>query len=197
MSTMGLTNTLIGYSNEVRRGELLSEMLYLAFACNLARTASMMLSHTQSTMSAAGLLGELPSGIQLDLHACSHMTPIAAAQMQNIMARINAWHVDVFARLVSRLKSAPDGADTLLDNTAVVLAFEGGIGHDYQTGENGSPHSTENMTMLYAGARMNRAGQHTDGGRAHPAQLFVAAMRAVGVSDALGEINTPLAGIAP
>jgi hypothetical protein len=114
--------------------------------------------------------------------------------MKDVMSRCIAWHVDVFAHLVARLASATDGTGTLLDHTAVVLGFEGGVGHDYETGTEGVAHSSQNMCMLYAGAGL-RAGVHTDGAHAHPAQVTLSAMRAVGVADPLGEIRTPLDAI--
>jgi hypothetical protein len=188
------TGATIGYSNERRRGELLAEMLYLALACDISRAASLMLSFSQSFMNCAPLLGGLPNGAQIDVHNASHTGLLGLVAMKDVMARCIGWHVDVFAHLVARLASATDGTGTLLDHTAVVLGFEGGMGHDYESGNNGVAHSSEGMCMLYAGAGL-RPGVHTDGAHAHPSRVTLAAMRAVGVPDPLGEITTPFAGL--
>ena len=78
------------------------------------------------------------------------------------------WHVGHWAYLVKKLKDTPDGDGNLLQRTALALVFEGGIGYDPASGDISSPHSSEKMAMLVAGAGLT-AGVHLDGQQAHPA----------------------------
>jgi len=50
------------------------------------------------------------------------------------------------------------------------------------------------VALLAGGAGGMTHGQHVDGGAMHPASVFVSAMQAVGVTDALGEVSTSAMG---
>jgi len=68
------------------------------------------------------------------------------------IARINAFHVSLFADFIQRLKTTPDGDGTLLDNT--VYVYGSGMG-------NSSLHDHLNLPILVAGG----AGVGMKGGR--------------------------------
>jgi hypothetical protein len=91
------------------------------------------------------------------------------------------------------LSDTPDlDGRTLIDNTAVVLVFEGGHGYDPATGNNGSPHSTENMVVLvggHAGGLNQSGGRHVRAPNRHPVEVVNTAMAAVGVDGGLGEVE--------
>ena len=68
------------------------------------------------------------------------------------LARINAYHVSLFAYLVERLKATKDGEGTLLDNTAYLLGS--GMG-------NPNIHDHTNLPIVLAGGRGGRHLKYT------------------------------------
>ncbi len=178
------------YSNEDKRAELMTDLIHMAFACDLSRVSSFMLTHAQCFMNMFPLLGHAS-----DLHEISHgsIGGGTAVEAQNALADCAAWHVKHFARLVQKLRDTEDvDGGSLLDNTAMALAFEGGWGFDPSGGGNSSPHSTENMVMLVGG---RAGGLHTTPGRhikapgVHPSAVLNTLMQAVGVDETLGEVS--------
>jgi Protein of unknown function (DUF1552) len=175
-----------GYSNEELRAELLGDMLGMAFACDLSRVAAIRMTYTQCHMQMGSLIG-----VEGDAHsAIGHNGRVEA------YADCLGWHIKHFARLVARLRDTTDvDGSSLLDNTAVVLLFEGGYGYDPESGNDGlSAHSTENMVALvggHAGGLNAAGGQHIVKTDWHPANAVLSAMNAVGVaadSETLGEV---------
>ena len=69
------------------------------------------------------------------------------------IAKINTFHVSLFARFLEKMKATPDGNGSLLDNT--VYMYGSGIG-------NSSVHDHENLPILVAGGKAFRVkgGQH-------------------------------------
>jgi hypothetical protein len=173
------------YAHEKERAPLLADTLKTAFSCDLTRVATLCVTHAQSFLGTRHLI---PSGVSDACHQTSHAGDLVAAYRE-----VMAWHVDVFAYMVNALKSTPDvDGRTLLDNTAIVYLFEGGVGNDPQEGGNRSAHSSENMVALVAGRAAGRAaGQHVNGKGKHPASVLLTAMKNVGVgANTLGEIGT-------
>jgi hypothetical protein len=157
----------------------------MAFVCDLTRVATVMLTHAQCFMNVSSIL---PSGVVTDAHELGHGT----GSRDDHSDMIN-WHVDQWAYLVRRLRDTPDVNGTLLDNTALALVFEGGVGFDPEGNDDNVTHSSQNMVLLTAGAGMTVG--HIDGGRAHPATALLACARAVGHSGGLGDFQTPFAGL--
>lgn len=161
----------------------------MAFACDISRAASLQLTYSNCFMNMFPLVN-LPS----DLHEVSHGSIGASqADTQVALATCAAWHVKHFARLVQKLRDTEDvDGGSLLDNTAVVLGFEGGWGFDPQGNAGNSPHSTENMVLLVGG---HAGGLNTSGGRhivaqgVHPTAVLNTALQAVGVESTLGEVS--------
>lgn len=184
-----------GYSDEDLRASVMTDLVHMAFTCDISRVASFMLTYAQCFMNMYTALG-LPS----DLHEITHGSiGDDEAQMQDALADCAAWHVKHFARLVQKLRDTEDidGA-SLLDQTAVVLAFEGGWGFDLESGGDSSPHSTENMVMLVGG---KAGGLHTTPGRhikaqgIHPTAVLNTVLEAVGVDETLGEVPDKIPGL--
>lgn len=109
----------------------MSDLLVYAFACDLTRVASYMLSpgvghSVYHTISAE------------EQHVMSH-DPVGSATP---LSETIKWNVDQYAYLLERLKATPDGAGNLLDNSCVLL------GSDCSEGWS---HSIKNMCVVVAG----------------------------------------------
>jgi hypothetical protein len=80
-------------------------------------------------------------------HPVSHHTNSPEKLLK--LAKINAYHVSLFAYLLERMKATPDGDGTLLDNTAYLLGS--GMG-------NPDVHDHTNLPVILAGGR--NGGRH-------------------------------------
>jgi hypothetical protein len=176
---------------EDKYAEVLSDLLCMGLTCDLSRVATMQLVFQNSIMNTLGVLG-----VDDELHALSHklawnrVAGDVNAGAKDTM-RIMEWQVKHFARLVRKLRDTPDvDGRTLLDNTALVMGFEGGYGDDPDFNHNPTAHSTENMCILVAGrAGGLKSGKHIIATGKHPASAVLSAMNAVGYSGGLGEIS--------
>lgn len=176
------------YSDEELRATLMMDYVRMAFACDLTRVATVRLTMDQSWLNAGPLVGA-PS----DFHQLSHGAVSYDAHADGV-----GWHIKHFARLVQLLRDTTElDGSSLLDNTVVVLCFEGGFGYDPEASADGSPHSTENMVMLTAGRAGGLVhGEHVVATDQHPANVLVSAMQAVGMeTDTLGEISGTVPGL--
>jgi hypothetical protein len=181
-----------GYSDEDARARIMTELVYFAFVCGLSRVASFMITHATCCMNMYPLIG-VPS----DLHGISHAELGQDADaVADAMADAAAWHVSHYARLVERLRGAEaEDGGSLLDHSAVVLAFEGGWGEDVATGDLYSPHSTQHMAMLVgggAGGLNATGGGHLPAPGVHPTAVLNTVLEALGVDETLGEVTTKL-----
>lgn len=176
------------YSDEELRATILVDLIHMAFACDLSRSASLMFTYAQCFMNMNPIYG-YPS----DLHEISHYAMGGGEEGANCMADCIAWHVKHWGRLVQKLRDTPEvDGSTLLDNTALVLMFEGGHGYDPEGGTNGEAHSTENMIALIggrAGGLHASPGKHVRMPNRHPVELVNTAMHAVGYEGHLGEVE--------
>lgn len=179
-----------GYSNEDLRAEIMADLIHMSFACGISRVASFMITYAQC------FLNMYPSiGVPSDLHEVTHGSIQGGGEAKwDALADCCAWHTRFYARLVRKLGESlnPDGT-SLLDATAVVLAFEGGWGFDLETGGMSSPHSTENMMMLVGGKAGNlhtsRPGGHIRAPGKHPAAVLNTVLQQVGVDETMGEVT--------
>ena len=100
------------------------------------------------------------------------------------IAKINAFHVSLFAQFLEKLKSTPDGDGSLLDNT--VYLYGSGMG-------NSSIHDHENLPILVAGGAAcgMRGGRHIRYTNGTPlANLHLTLLDRVGVQvDSFGDSN--------
>ena len=108
------------------------------------------------------------------------------------MAKINAFHVSLFAYYLEKLKSTPDGAGTLLDHSVVL--YGSGMG-------NPNVHDHVNLPIIVAGGGAGRmkGGRHITYAEPTPlANLHLTLLEKVGVrldrfADSQGTINELLA----
>lgn len=181
-------DTNAGYSDEDTRARRFSDLVHMAFVCDLSRSVAMLYTMAQSHMSAYPF-----TNIPYDQHEVGHSVGTTAA-----VSQILAWQLDQFAYLVAKLRDTPEGAGSVLDNTAMVLLYEAGHGLDPATGDPNRTHSTENMIVTTAGRAGGMvAGEHIDGGGLHPVNVLNTAMRAVGVDADLGEVTGIVPGLMP
>jgi len=100
------------------------------------------------------------------------------------IARINAFHVSLFADFIQRLKTTPDGDGTLLDNT--VYVYGSGMG-------NSSLHDHLNLPILVAGGASvgMKGGRHIRYEKPKPlANLHLTLLDKLGVElDQFGDSN--------
>jgi hypothetical protein len=169
-------NAFVGWSNETLRGNVMADMIAYAFACDLTRVVSWMLTFDQVFLRNA--LNNLT-----DMHDDSHDQSNRKAQ---IAASTN-WHASLFARLVDNLSRLPEGSGTVLDNTFLSLVFA----------ESKTAHGRTGMRHVVAGSgSFIKLGQHIDGGGDHPGKIQITGLQAVGVaSNKLNELTgtlTPL-----
>jgi len=108
------------------------------------------------------------------------------------MAKINAFHVSLFAYYIDKLKSTPDGDGTLLDHSVVL--YGSGMG-------NPNVHDHVNLPVIVAGGGAGRmkGGRHISYAEPTPlANLHLTLLEKVGVrldtfADSQGTINELLA----
>ena len=92
------------------------------------------------------------------------------------IAKINRFHATQFAGFLEKLKAAPEGGGTLLDNCMIV--YGGAIG-------DGNRHNHDNLPILLAGRGGGRlqAGRHVLYNRETPmTNLYLAMLERMGVS---------------
>jgi hypothetical protein len=175
------------YSNEDLRATVHTDLLHMALACDLTRTVALMYTHAHCWLNMYPLTGHTN-----DQHELGHGgTGTDVAPLEAFSDAI-AWNVGHWARLVAKLRDTTDfDGRRMLDNTAVVLLFEGGHGFDPEGGDN-DVHSSENMAVLIAGRAggLNpNGGQHIVAPDEHPTKVITSAMQAVGAGDTLGEVS--------
>ena len=111
------------------------------------------------------------------------------------MAKINTYHMSLFAKFVEKLQSTPDGDGSLLDHTT--LMYGAGI-------SNSNAHAHDNLPILLLGgqAGKSKGGRHLKYTTTTPlANLLVGVMDMMGMPvDRVGNSNgklaiEPLAGI--
>lgn len=120
--------------------DLISDLVALAFQCDVTRVATFMFEHSFSDTRSFDFL----PGVTSRHHEVTHSD--AADQEE----QINRFYVERFAYLMSKLKAMPEGDSTVLNNSLTYFTSEFGNGH---------AHDFRNAAMLVAG---------TAGGRLKP-----------------------------
>lgn len=125
---------------------LMLDLQVLAFQCDLTRVITFMVGHEHSGMTYPQI------GVPDAHHPISHhqQEPDKVAKV----ARINAYHVRMFARMLEKLQATPDGDGTLLDH--VTMMYGAGIADS-------NSHSPIDIPMILAGGGAGRlkGGRHT------------------------------------
>jgi hypothetical protein len=104
--------------------DLLSDMVALAFQCDVTRVATYMFEHSFSDVRSFSSF--LP-GVTGRHHAITHANSAAALVQEE---KINTFYIERFAYLMSKLKAAKDaGGASVLDNSVIYFTSEFGDGH--------------------------------------------------------------------
>jgi len=153
---------------------LMFDLQVLAFQADITRVVTFQLARELSNRTYPEI------GVPDPHHPTSHHgnSPEKLAKI----AKINTFHVALFAEFLEKLKSTPDGDGTLLDNT--VYLYGSGMG-------NSSLHDHENLPILVAGGAAcgMRGGRHIQYKEGTPlANLHLTLLDRVGVQvDSFGD----------
>ncbi|HEY3160347.1 MAG TPA: DUF1552 domain-containing protein, partial [Vicinamibacterales bacterium] len=124
---------------------LMLDLQLLAFQSDLTRVISFMLSKEQSARPYPQI------GVPEAHHPLSHHGNVPELIAQ--MSRINAYHTQLFAGYLAKLRATPDGDGSLLDHMTIL--YGSGI-------SNSNQHSGDNLPILLlgGGAGRLRGGRH-------------------------------------
>ena len=117
-------------------GDAMIDLLVLALACGQTRVASLQWSRSVSPVRFTWL------GIEDEHHGLSHASD-SDTQAQQKLTQINGWYAERYAKLITKLKSYPEGDGTLFDNCLLLWCNELGTGNT---------HSRENAPYVLAGS---------------------------------------------
>ncbi len=135
-----------------RIARLQSDLLAYALATGQTRVASYMLTKCQG-LARFPWLGHTAARHHDYTHKDGKAPGEKGPEGQRILRDICRWHVEEFAYLVAKLKSIPEGAGSLLDNTVLVFVHEHA---------EAGPHKNNGMIALVAGSRSKLTlGRHT------------------------------------
>ncbi|MEI6465685.1 MAG: DUF1552 domain-containing protein, partial [Verrucomicrobiota bacterium] len=161
--------------------KLMIDLQVLAFQGDITRVITFQLARETSNRTYAA-----ETGVADPHHPLSHHgnDPDKIARM----AKINAFHVSLFAYYLERLKTTPDGTGSLLDHT--MLLYGSGIG-------NPNIHDHTNLPTLVAGGRAlglkgNRHLRYQDPvplANLHLSLLDRAGVKIDAFADSTGKIN--------
>jgi hypothetical protein len=161
------------------------DLLALALQTDLTRVGTFLLARELSNLSYPEI------GVPDSHHPLSHHGNDAAKLVR--LAKLNAFHISMFAHFVDKLKATEDGDGTLLDNTIAV--YGAGIGNSNQ-------HDPHNLPMVVVGgsALGLKGGRHLmhPEGKTPLANLWLTLLDRVGVPNVekFGDSTGPLAGVA-
>ena len=156
--------------------KLMFDLQVLAFQADITRVVTFQLARELSNRTYPEI------GVPDPHHPTSHHgnDPEKLAKI----AKINTFHVSLFAQFLEKLKSTPDGDGSLLDNT--VYLYGSGLG-------NSSIHDHENLPILVAGGAAcgMRGGRHIRYTNGTPlANLHLTLLDRVGIRvDSFGDSN--------
>ena len=126
---------------------LMLDLQVLAYQCDLTRVITLMMGHEHSGMTYPQI------GVPDAHHPISHhqQEPEKVAKV----AKINQYHVQMFATYLEKLRATPDGDGTLLDH--VTMIYGAGIADS-------NSHSPINIPMILAGggAGYLKGGRHVN-----------------------------------
>jgi hypothetical protein len=153
----------------------------LAYQADITRVVSFLMSREVSSRAYP------ECGVTQNHHSVSHHgnKPETMAQF----AKINTYHVSLFAKFVQKLKSTPDGDGSLLDHSLIL--YGSGLG-------DGNGHTHFNLpAVLVGGAGGLKGGRHLRYPEGTPmGNLLLSMLDMVGVPTAtLGDSTGPLADL--
>jgi hypothetical protein len=121
------------------------DLFALAYQCDLTRVVSFMIGHEYSGRTHPEI------GVTDAHHAISHHKndPVSLAKL----TKVDTHHVELFAKLLEKLRSTPDGDGSLLDHSMIV----------YGSGmSDGNAHDPKNLPIVLVGggAGQIKGGRH-------------------------------------
>jgi hypothetical protein len=132
---------------------LMFDLILLAYQGNLTRVQSFMLAPEVSEMTYNHI------GIADAFHAISHHANDPAKKER--LAKIQKYHVDVFADFLAKMQALPDGEGNMLENSMLLF----GSNMSNSNAHNQYPLPT---TILGRGGGVLKGGQHIDFGQRTP-----------------------------
>ena len=137
---------------------LMFDLQVLAFQCDLTRVITLMVGHEHSGMTYPQI------GVPDAHHPISHhqQEPEKVAKV----AKINAYHVQMFARFLEKLRATPDGDGTLLDHATMM--YGAGMADS-------NSHSPIDIPLILAGGGAGnlKGGRHIRFRNTPPANLHL------------------------
>lgn len=164
--------------------DVMTDLMVLAFQCDLTRIISFMLNNAGSARSYSFI--SVPEAH----HQLSHHQNIQTNLDK--LTIIDTWEIMQLAKLIEKLKATadPGGSGSLLDNTALFFSSEI---------SDGNAHNHNNMPIIVAG---NANGAFTTGrhirytNNEKVSSLFISLLQASGVNvTTFGDSSTPLSGL--
>jgi hypothetical protein len=135
-----------------RIAKLQSDLLVKALVTRQTRVASYMLTKCQG-LSRFPWLGYTSARHHDYTHADGKAPGADGVEGQRVLRDICRWHVDEFAYLVAKLKSTPEGAGTVFENTCLVFVHEHA---------EANPHKNSGLAMIVAsGMKKLARGRHS------------------------------------
>jgi hypothetical protein len=122
---------------------LMYELLAVAYQADLTRVFTFMTDRELSQRTYPNI------GVAEQHHTVSHHGN-DPANIEKV-ARINRYHLELFARFLDRLRETPDGDGTLLDHALIV--YGGGMGNPNQ-------HASDPLPLLAVGGAPRRGHRH-------------------------------------
>ena len=141
------------------------DLQWLAYQADVTRVTTFMLGRELGGRAYPEL------GVPVNHHGLSHHQddPEKIADL----AKINTYHVDLFAYFLDKLRSTPEGDGSLLDHA--VLLYGGGLGDPNQ-------HSHLNLPLALVGSTPQKRGRHLQYSEETPlTNLLLAMLDKVGV----------------
>jgi hypothetical protein len=154
---------------------LMFDLQVLAYQCDLTRVITLMVGHEHSGMTYPQI------GVPDAHHPISHhqQEPEKVAKV----AKINAYHIQMFARYLEKLQAAPDGDGTLLDH--MTMMYGAGMADS-------NSHSPIDIPMILAGGGAGnlKGGRHIRFRNMPLANLHLTLLDQLGVHwDKIGDSN--------
>ena len=162
---------------------VMMDLMVLAFQSDSTRVCSFMFANDVSGRNFSFL-----DGVSGGHHELSHHENSEAkiAQYQ----RINEWHTEQFARMLTKMKSIREGDGTLLDNTMIVFG---------SSMSDGNRHDPDNLPILVGGRAGGtlQTGQHIAvEGMVPLCNLYLSMLHKLGIEvEQFGDSNGVIAGI--
>jgi Protein of unknown function (DUF1552) len=131
--------------------KLMFDLEVLAYQCDLTRVITFMLGREQSGMTYPQI------GVVDAHHPITHHQH-DAVKIANV-AKINHYHVQLFAYLLEKLRSTPDGDGSLLDHMTMIYGSGMADADPYGSGNSHDPHDIP-LLLLGGGAGHLKGGRH-------------------------------------